>query len=217
MIHSKAVNLTHSTARFNLSYWPQQNNIEFLGVIFPDDRLTPHSIEVRTNMTIHYPVNATQCIGGDIEGIVSLGASTGQQNSSNGLPETGVSPVTSKTWHWAHRWSNSLFIQLALQGDLWRKIGLTHSLTTVVLIANTGRFEIGSASSNLPIIYLNPRIFMPCEPSQSVTKSTWSYVLQWVSEYLFVCVFVYADSVLVCMCVRACLCVCVCLCLCWCV
>ena len=131
-------------------------------------------------------------------GIVSLGASTGQQNSSNGLPETCVTPVTSKIWHWAHWWSNSLFIQLALQGDLWRKIGLTHSLTTVVLvlIASTGSFEIGSAANNLPIIYLNPRIFMPCEPSESVTKSTWSYVLQWLSVILL---FVYADSALVCM------------------
>ena len=161
-------------------------NLAFLKVIFPDDGLSPRSMEVRTTMTIHYPVNATQCVGGDIEGIVSLGAGTGEQNSS--LSATDDIAVTSTTWYWAHRWSNSLLLQLVLKGDLWRKVGLTHSLTTVLLIANTGRFEIGSTASNIPIIYQSLSFFMPCTPSENVTKLTWSYVLQWVS--LFVCLFV---------------------------
>ena len=104
-------------------------NLDFLKVIFPDDRLSPRSMEVRTTMTIHYLVNATQCVRGDIEGIVSLDAANGDQNSS--LPMTDNTAVTNTTWYWAHRWSNSLLLQ---KGDLWRKVGLTHSLTTVLIL-----------------------------------------------------------------------------------
>ena len=162
-------------------------SLDFLKVIFPDNRLSPRFVEVRTTMTISYPVNATKCdVGGDIEGIVSLGAATGQQNSSALVSD--VTAVTNTTWYWAHRWSKTILLQLVLKADLWRKVGLTHSLTTVLLIANTGTFRVGGSSDNIPLIYLSPRLFMPCKPSQDATKLTWSYLLQWVRlDSLFFC------------------------------
>ena len=152
--------------------------VDFLRVIFPDDRLSPRSFEIRTTMTIYFQVNSTQCSGNNIKGIVSLGAATSNQNST-GVTITDTI-ITSKTWHWAHRWSDSLLLQLVLKEDLWRKVGLTHSLTSLLLIANTGSFRISSTTSNLPLIYFNLRFFMPCTPNEEMTKSTWGYVLQWV-------------------------------------